>query len=53
MNYGVIARTQSEAKGTKQSRNSAVENGEIATLPLVARNDINLTTLSAFATVNV
>jgi hypothetical protein len=33
-----------------QSRNSASQNGEIATLPLVARND-NVTTLNAFAKV--
>ncbi len=86
-NYGVIARTQSEAKGTKQSdleghsehvrfaqcrlREGISEIAEpvpslvegaaprndtacrIATLPLVARNDTNVTALSAFATVRV
>ena len=35
INCGVIARSEA----TKQSRSSVDENGEIATLPLVARND--------------
>ena len=36
-----IATTQSEANGTKQSLSSANKTREIATLLLVARNDIN------------
>jgi len=49
---GVIARTQSEANGTKQSQRGTDQTGEIAPLPLVAHND-DITAFVAYTIVLV